>query len=102
MSERLEGLAAQARAVHAVVVGGGVAGLVAALEFARVGMRVTVLEAEDRLGGVLRSAEVAGVVLDVGAESFATRGGHVRALIDRLGLSDAVVAPAADGAWVAG
>ncbi|WP_324013753.1 protoporphyrinogen oxidase [Microbacterium sp. JZ37] len=104
MTEQLDELYAHAHEKHVVVVGGGVAGLIAAWECAKVGMRVTVLEAGERLGGVLRSAEVGGVVLDLGAESFATRGGHVRALIDELGLSDDVVAPGtgAGGAWVAG
>ncbi|MDI6943216.1 FAD-dependent oxidoreductase [Microbacterium barkeri] len=104
MTEQLDELYAHAHEKHVVVVGGGVAGLIAAWECAKVGMRVTVLEAGERPGGVLRSAEVGGVVLDLGAESFATRGGHVRALIDELGLSDDVVAPGtgAGGAWVAG
>jgi oxygen-dependent protoporphyrinogen oxidase len=102
VSEPLGELAAHARGIRVAVVGGGIGGMVAALEFAKVGMRVTLLEASDRLGGVLRAAEVAGIRLDVGAESFATRGGHVRALVDELGLSDAVVPPAAGGAWVAG
>ncbi len=35
----------------AVVIGGGVAGLVAARELARAGLAVTLLEARDRLGG---------------------------------------------------
>jgi oxygen-dependent protoporphyrinogen oxidase len=94
--------AARAATLRVVVVGGGMSGLVAALHCAKVGLAVTVVEATDRLGGVVRSAEVDGITLDVGAESFATRGGHVRALVDELGLSDAVVTPAGRRAWVAG
>ncbi|MFT4228883.1 MAG: FAD-dependent oxidoreductase, partial [Microbacterium sp.] len=95
-------LAARAHGLHVVVAGGGMAGLVAALQCARIGLAVTVLEASDRVGGVVRRAEVAGLVLDTGAESFATRGGHVRALIDEAGLAERVVRPAGGGAWVAG
>ncbi|MFG6444905.1 protoporphyrinogen/coproporphyrinogen oxidase [Microbacterium sp. P07] len=100
--EPLERLAAIAAESRVVVVGGGMAGLTAALEFAKVGLRVTLLEAGERFGGVLRSAEVGGLTLDVGAESYATRGGVVRALVDELGLGDAVVTPNPAGAWVAG
>ncbi|MCR2826742.1 FAD-dependent oxidoreductase, partial [Microbacterium sp. zg.Y909] len=64
MSDAVD-LVAQARDTRIVVVGGGVAGLVAALECAKVGMQVTVLEASDRLGGVVRSADVDGVTVDV-------------------------------------
>lgn len=98
----LDDLAARAEATRVAVVGGGVAGLVAALDFAKLGFRVTVLEASAQPGGVLRGAEVAGLSVDVGAESYATRGGTVRALIDELGIGDEVVTPAAGGAWVAG
>jgi oxygen-dependent protoporphyrinogen oxidase len=102
MTEPLEKLAHHAHDSHVVVAGGGIAGLVAALECAKVGIRVTVLEASPLLGGVVRSAEVGGIRLDVGAESFATRGGTVRALIDELGLGGDVVSPEPRGAWVAG
>lgn len=95
-------LAARAHEGHVVVVGGGVAGLVAALECAKVGLRVTVLESDDRVGGLLRSAELDGLRVDVGAESYATRGGAVRALVDDLGLAEAVTRPQPAGAWVAG
>ena len=54
-------LVAHAHDTHVVVVGGGIGGLVAALECAKIGMRVTVVEASDRLGGLVRSAEVAGL-----------------------------------------
>jgi len=102
MSEPLDRLARHAHESHVVVVGGGVAGLVSALECAKVGMRVTVLESSDLFGGVLRAAEVGGIRLDVGAESYATRGGVVRELLDELGLADDVVRPNPAGAWVAG
>lgn len=100
--ESLDALAEHARNTRVAVIGGGVAGLVAALELAKVGVSVQVWEASDRPGGVLRTAEVGGIRLDVGAESFATRGGHVRRLIDELGLGDTVVQPNPAGAWVAG
>ena len=102
MSESLDRLVRQAHDTHVVVIGGGVSGLVAARECAKVGLRVTVLEATDVLGGVVRSAEVGGMTLDVGAESFATRGGIVREFLDELGLAGEVVSPNPAGAWVAG
>ncbi|NNC12674.1 NAD(P)-binding protein [Planctomonas sp. JC2975] len=83
-----------------VVIGGGAAGLVAAREIARPGFDVTVLEERPTLGGSVARHEVAGITLDAGAESFATRGGHVAALIDDLGLTEAVVTPLAAGAWL--
>lgn len=95
-------LIARAHDTRAVVVGGGVSGLVAALELAKVGMRVTVLEASAELGGAIRTREVGGLRLDVGAESFALRGGAVAALVEELGLDGLVVAPAGGGAWIGG
>lgn len=92
----------RAREAHVVVIGGGIAGLVAALRCAEVGMRVTVLESSERLGGAIRTADVGGLSLDVGAESFAVRGGTVRALIDDLNLGGDVAAPTPGGAWVSG
>ena len=94
--------AARAAARHVVIIGGGIGGLISAREFAKVGMQVTLLEASDAVGGAIRRAELDGVVLDAGAESYATRGGRVRALLEELGLTDRIVAPAAGGAWLAG
>ncbi|MFC5789931.1 FAD-dependent oxidoreductase [Agromyces tardus] len=83
-----------------VVVGGGVAGLVAALECARIGLAVTVLEQAERPGGSVGRIELDGLVLDSGAESFATRGGSVAGLLEHLGLADRVVSPNPAGAWL--
>lgn len=83
-----------------VVVGGGVAGLVAARRLARGGAKVTLLEASDHLGGTVTGHLVGGLLLDAGAESFAVRGGTVAALAAELGLGDEIVTPSGDGAWL--
>lgn len=87
-------------ATRVVVVGGGIAGLVVGYECARPGFDVVVLEQAAQVGGSVAPIECGGLVLDAGAESFATRGGHVQTLIDELRLSDDVVEPNPSGAWV--
>ncbi len=84
----------------AVVVGAGVSGLVAARDLAAGGLRVLVVEQRATPGGSVGRHEVAGLTLDSGAESFATRGGAVAALVDELGLGTRIVAPDPRGAWV--
>lgn len=83
-----------------IVIGGGVAGLVAARECAHVGLSVTLIEASDALGGPVAGHELAGLHLDSGAESFAVRGGTVSAFVEGLGLTDQLVAPNPVGAWL--
>jgi oxygen-dependent protoporphyrinogen oxidase len=83
-----------------VVVGGGIAGLVVARRLLVAGRSVTLLEASDRLGGSVGRHTVGGITLDSGAESFATRGGTVAALVRELGLGDEIVAPDPTGAWL--
>ncbi|MCM0617631.1 protoporphyrinogen oxidase [Paenarthrobacter sp. MSM-2-10-13] len=84
----------------AVVVGGGISGLIAARELAAAGSAVTVLEATTAWGGCVGSHVVAGLRLDSGAESFATRSTAVADLARELGLADHIVAPHPGGAWV--
>lgn len=86
--------------VGAVVVGGGVAGLVAARELALAGVAPLVLEAWASPGGAVGRHSVGGLTLDAGAESFATRGGVVAALATDLGLGTLLTAPSGAGAWV--
>ncbi len=83
-----------------VVVGGGVAGLVAARDLAKGGAHVVLVEAGARLGGMIRRHTVAGLDLDLGAESFATRTDAVERLAIELGLGNDVVSPDPRGAWL--
>lgn len=86
--------------VDAVVVGGGIGGLVAARTLIERGLRTVVLEASTRLGGPVRGGafeSLPRVPVDLGAESFAARGTAVGELADELGLD--VVEPAAHSAW---
>ncbi len=84
----------------AVVVGGGVAGLVVARDLGKAGRRVILLEGSDRLGGEVARHTVAGIDLDAGAESFATRGDTIATLATQLGLGNELVTPDPRGAWV--
>ena len=83
-----------------LVVGGGIAGLVAARQLVLGGADVTVIEATDRLGGQIARHTVGGIDLDAGADSFATHRDTVPALARRLGLEDALVSPNPAPAWL--
>jgi oxygen-dependent protoporphyrinogen oxidase len=85
-----------------VVVGGGVAGLTAAYRLTRApdAPAVTVLEADARVGGKLRSVTVGDLELEAGADSFVARKPWAVDLCRELGLGRELLAPAATGAWL--
>lgn len=83
-----------------VVVGGGVAGLVAARDLVLAGREVVILEQSDRIGGQLARHSVAGIELDAGAEAYATRGTDIPRLLAALGLEGDIVTPESSPAWV--
>jgi oxygen-dependent protoporphyrinogen oxidase len=87
-------------ASDAIVVGGGVGGLVAARRLALEGFAVRVLEDSERLGGQVARQRIADVELDAAAESFATRDGAVAALLRELDLAPDIVSPRPDPAWL--
>jgi oxygen-dependent protoporphyrinogen oxidase len=84
------------------VVGGGLAGLTAAWFLAEAGHRVTVLEGSPLVGGKLRTAEVAGIQVDVGAESMLARRPEGLALVESLGLPVVHPATIASRVWSRG
>ncbi|HTZ86746.1 MAG TPA: hydroxysqualene dehydroxylase HpnE [Solirubrobacteraceae bacterium] len=68
-----------------VVVGGGLAGITAALDCAEAGARVTLVEVRRRLGGAAYSFEREGMRLDNGQHVFLRCCTAYRALLARLG-----------------
>jgi oxygen-dependent protoporphyrinogen oxidase len=89
-----------------VVVGGGISGLAAAWELSAAAQfqtdpsEITVLEASDRFGGMLRSDDLAGRVVDMGADGFLGRRPEATELCREVGLEKKLVPIAARGASV--
>jgi protoporphyrinogen oxidase len=76
---------------HVVVIGAGFAGLAAAWELIQRGLRVTVCEAEDEVGGLAGTFDVAGTRLEKFYHHWFTSDTHVLDLIRELGHEDHVV-----------
>ncbi|WP_412069013.1 protoporphyrinogen/coproporphyrinogen oxidase [Rubrivirga sp. IMCC43871] len=72
-----------------LVLGGGVAGLTAALRLAEGGASVRLVEASDRLGGVVKTIRRDGFVADVGPDVFLIRKPAALALAQQLGVETA-------------
>jgi squalene-associated FAD-dependent desaturase len=93
-----------------VVVGGGLAGIAAALDCASEGAEVTVLESRGRLGGAAYSFMRDGIVADNGQHVFLRCCTAYRELLQRIGashmvtmqprLSIPVLAPGGEIAWL--
>ncbi|GLZ38793.1 hypothetical protein Acsp05_24170 [Actinokineospora sp. NBRC 105648] len=82
--------------MRVAVVGGGISGLVAAhrlRELLGPDARITVVEQSDRLGGKIRTVDLAGHRYDVGAEAYLARRPEVPALLAELGLLDRATHP---------
>jgi squalene-associated FAD-dependent desaturase len=77
-------------APRVAVVGGGLAGITAALDCARGGARVTLLEARPRLGGAAYSVQRNGIQVDNGQHVFLRCCTAYRDLLGRLGALDGV------------
>jgi hydroxysqualene dehydroxylase len=73
-----------------VIVGGGLAGIAAALDCASAGAAVTVLESRGRLGGAAYSFTRDGIIADNGQHVFLRCCSAYRNLLDEIGASDLV------------
>ncbi|WP_306363614.1 protoporphyrinogen oxidase [Nocardia sp. CC227C] len=83
--------------MRVAVVGGGISGLVAAYRLrAALGERaeLVLVEGAERVGGTLRTVEIAGDPVDLGAEAFVGRRPEIPALMRELGIADQLVHPA--------
>jgi len=78
-------------APHTVIVGAGFAGLSAALELARRGVAVTILEAEPEVGGLAGTFDVNGERLEKFYHHWFTNDLHVNELVRELGEDDRIV-----------
>lgn len=91
MAERLGNVA---------VIGGGPAGMAAAWRLAAAGYGVRLYEASPRLGGRLRTDEVAGRGADVAVQLLSTGYTAALGLLKSMGLADQMVAaPGRDALW---
>jgi hydroxysqualene dehydroxylase len=78
-------------ATGVIVVGGGLAGITAALRCADAGRRVTLVEARRRLGGLTYSFRRGDLDVDNGQHVFLRCCTAYQALLDRLGVADQVI-----------
>lgn len=83
-----------------VVVGGGIAGLIAARELKRASLRVTVLEARGRLGGRCWTSSFAGHTAEAGAQWFSWLHPHLWAEVSRYGIGTVPAAPVTEHRWM--
>jgi len=87
------------RPERAIVVGGGLSGLVAALRLSQGGVEVTLVE-PDRIGGKLQTSAFAGRLVDEGADAFLLRVPWAAALAHDLELDGELISPAERSAHV--
>jgi protoporphyrinogen/coproporphyrinogen III oxidase len=81
----------QNSAERIIVVGAGIAGLTAAFRLSQRGYQVTVLEAEDIVGGRMSSMEREGYRFDRAAVSLSAKYEKMDKLISAVGIADQVV-----------
>lgn len=89
--------------VDCVIIGGGFTGLAAAAELTRLGRSVTIVEAEDQLGGLAGGFDIGGHELEKFYHHWFTSDRHISDLAERIGASDRIVTrPTRTGMYYSG
>ncbi len=81
---------------HVAIVGGGIAGLAAAYELTKrqregADVRFTLVEASNRLGGIVETVRHDGFVMETGPDAWVTDKPWARELAEELGLGDQII-----------
>ena len=85
----MSGEAVEERRWDALVIGGGIAGLTAAWDLVRAGLRPLLIEARGYTGGLVAAGSIGGARMDLGAEGFVVRGQAATSMLTELGLRTA-------------
>ena len=85
----MSGEAVGERRWDALVIGGGIAGLIAAWDLVRAGLRPMLIEARGYTGGLVAAGSIGGARMDLGAEGFVVRGQAATSMLAELGLRTA-------------
>jgi oxygen-dependent protoporphyrinogen oxidase len=79
------------RPASVAVIGGGISGLTAAFELAKAGIVCTIVDPKPVLGGVIRTENAGGCLIEAGPDSFLAQKPWALELIEELGLGDQVI-----------
>src|SRR5690606_1579590 len=75
------------------ILGGGISGLAAAYELQKAGKDFILLEAENHLGGKIKSTSIEGFQLEMGPNTVLINNVELMSLLDELNLNEHIIKP---------